>query len=60
MEDTMANFEVIRHLAETAQTKIVLLVMDGLGGLPLTPMTNGTLRRQMIQVLTMTKSKKYD
>jgi 2,3-bisphosphoglycerate-independent phosphoglycerate mutase len=33
----MAKFEVIRHLAETAPTKIVLLVMDGLGGLPLTP-----------------------
>jgi 2,3-bisphosphoglycerate-independent phosphoglycerate mutase len=33
----MAKFEMIRHLAETAPTKIVLLVMDGLGGLPLTP-----------------------
>jgi 2,3-bisphosphoglycerate-independent phosphoglycerate mutase len=33
--DGMTTLEVIRHLAETAQTKIVLLVMDGLGGLPL-------------------------
>jgi 2,3-bisphosphoglycerate-independent phosphoglycerate mutase len=33
----MADFKVIRHLAETGQSKIVLLVMDGLGGLPLTP-----------------------
>jgi 2,3-bisphosphoglycerate-independent phosphoglycerate mutase len=33
----MANFEVIRHLAETGPTKIVLLVMDGLGGMPLAP-----------------------
>jgi 2,3-bisphosphoglycerate-independent phosphoglycerate mutase len=34
--DTMTSLDVIKHLAETAQTKIVLLVMDGLGGLPLT------------------------
>jgi 2,3-bisphosphoglycerate-independent phosphoglycerate mutase len=31
------NFELTRQLAETAGTKIVLLVMDGLGGLPLEP-----------------------
>lgn len=33
----MANFEVMRELARPNGTKIVLLVMDGLGGLPLTP-----------------------
>jgi 2,3-bisphosphoglycerate-independent phosphoglycerate mutase len=30
----MADFELMRSLAQSAQTKIVLLVMDGLGGLP--------------------------
>ncbi len=33
----MANFELIRHLAEDKGGKILLLVMDGLGGLPMTP-----------------------
>jgi 2,3-bisphosphoglycerate-independent phosphoglycerate mutase len=31
----MANFELIQSLAQSARTKIVLLVMDGLGGLPM-------------------------
>jgi 2,3-bisphosphoglycerate-independent phosphoglycerate mutase len=30
----MADFDLLRTLAQPAQTKIVLLVMDGLGGLP--------------------------
>jgi 2,3-bisphosphoglycerate-independent phosphoglycerate mutase len=30
----MADFDLIRSLAQNAQTKIVLLVMDGVGGLP--------------------------
>ncbi len=30
----MADFELIKALVQPAQTKIVLLVMDGLGGLP--------------------------
>jgi len=33
----MADFDLMRELRREAQTKIVLLVMDGLGGLPLTP-----------------------
>jgi 2,3-bisphosphoglycerate-independent phosphoglycerate mutase len=33
----MADFDFIRQLAQTAATKVVLLVMDGLGGMPLTP-----------------------
>jgi hypothetical protein len=33
-EASMADFDLIRSLAQSAQTKIVLLVMDGLGGLP--------------------------
>lgn len=33
----MANFDVIRELAQEDGGKIVLLVMDGLGGLPLQP-----------------------
>ncbi len=33
----MANFELIRRLALDAGGKIVLLVMDGLGGLPIQP-----------------------
>jgi len=33
----MSNFELIKELALEEKTKIVLLVMDGLGGLPLTP-----------------------
>jgi 2,3-bisphosphoglycerate-independent phosphoglycerate mutase len=31
------DFTIIRDLAESAETKIVLLVMDGLGGLPMEP-----------------------
>jgi len=30
----MANFDLLKELIQPAQTKIVLLVMDGLGGLP--------------------------
>jgi 2,3-bisphosphoglycerate-independent phosphoglycerate mutase len=30
----MADFELMRSLAQSAQTKIVLLVMDGVGGMP--------------------------
>lgn len=30
----MANFELLKDLIQPAQTKIVLLVLDGLGGLP--------------------------
>ena len=30
----MANFELLKDLIQPAKTKIVLLVMDGLGGLP--------------------------
>ncbi len=33
----MADFEVLRALARPNGTKVVLLVMDGVGGLPLTP-----------------------
>ncbi len=33
----MADFDLMRSLAQSAQTKIVLLVMDGLGGLPVEP-----------------------
>ena len=33
----MSNFDLIRELAEEGKTKIVLLVMDGVGGLPMTP-----------------------
>jgi 2,3-bisphosphoglycerate-independent phosphoglycerate mutase len=33
----MANFDVMRELAQENGNKIVLLVMDGLGGLPLKP-----------------------
>lgn len=33
----MANFDVLRALAHPNDTKLVLLVMDGVGGLPLTP-----------------------
>jgi len=33
----MADFTLMRDLATEAKTKIVLLVMDGLGGLPRTP-----------------------
>ncbi len=33
----MADFEVLRTLARSNGTKVVLLVMDGLGGLPLSP-----------------------
>ncbi len=36
-EVSMADFDLMRSLAQTAQTKIVLLVMDGLGGLPVEP-----------------------
>jgi 2,3-bisphosphoglycerate-independent phosphoglycerate mutase len=31
------DFTIIRDLAESAETKIILLVMDGLGGLPMEP-----------------------
>ena len=33
----MANFELMRRLTEDKGGKILLLVMDGLGGLPMTP-----------------------
>ncbi|MBI3760720.1 MAG: 2,3-bisphosphoglycerate-independent phosphoglycerate mutase [Chloroflexi bacterium] len=33
----MADFKLMRELATQGKTKIVLLVMDGLGGLPMTP-----------------------
>ncbi len=33
----MANFELISRLAQDTGGKIILLVMDGLGGLPITP-----------------------
>jgi 2,3-bisphosphoglycerate-independent phosphoglycerate mutase len=33
----MANFELTRRLIEPTGGKIILLVMDGLGGLPMTP-----------------------
>jgi 2,3-bisphosphoglycerate-independent phosphoglycerate mutase len=33
----MANFDLTRELAQASGGKIILLVMDGLGGLPLTP-----------------------
>jgi 2,3-bisphosphoglycerate-independent phosphoglycerate mutase len=33
----MADFQLMRELRREAQTKIVLLVMDGLGGLPIQP-----------------------
>ncbi len=33
----MANFDLMRRLAENEGGKILLLVMDGLGGLPMTP-----------------------
>jgi 2,3-bisphosphoglycerate-independent phosphoglycerate mutase len=33
----MADFDLMRSLSQTAQTKIVLLVMDGLGGMPVEP-----------------------
>jgi 2,3-bisphosphoglycerate-independent phosphoglycerate mutase len=33
----MADFDLMRSLSQTAQTKIVLLVMDGLGGIPVEP-----------------------
>lgn len=33
----MSNFDLIKELALEEKTKIVLLVMDGLGGLPMTP-----------------------
>ncbi|MBI3360989.1 MAG: phosphoglycerate mutase, partial [Chloroflexi bacterium] len=33
----MADFKLMRELATEGKTKIVLLVMDGLGGLPMTP-----------------------
>lgn len=33
----MANFDLTRRLTEPSGGKIILLVMDGLGGLPLTP-----------------------
>jgi len=33
----MADLNLMRELATTAETKIVLLVMDGLGGLPREP-----------------------
>src|SRR5512139_3163428 len=34
---SMADFTLIRELTTTADTKIVLLVMDGLGGVPKEP-----------------------
>jgi 2,3-bisphosphoglycerate-independent phosphoglycerate mutase len=33
----MADFQLIQSLAQGGKTKIVLLVMDGVGGLPMTP-----------------------
>jgi 2,3-bisphosphoglycerate-independent phosphoglycerate mutase len=33
----MADFELMRMLAQSAPTKIVLLVMDGIGGMPIKP-----------------------
>ncbi len=33
----MSNFDLMRELAEEGKTRIVLLVMDGLGGLPMVP-----------------------
>ena len=33
----MSDFELIQELALEEKTKIVMVVMDGLGGLPLTP-----------------------
>jgi 2,3-bisphosphoglycerate-independent phosphoglycerate mutase len=33
----MADFNLMRSLAQSAQTKIVLLVMDGVGGMPIEP-----------------------
>jgi 2,3-bisphosphoglycerate-independent phosphoglycerate mutase len=33
----MADFDLMRSLSQSAQTKIVLLVMDGLGGMPVEP-----------------------
>jgi 2,3-bisphosphoglycerate-independent phosphoglycerate mutase len=33
----MADFDLIHTLAQSAKTKIVLLVMDGLGGMPVEP-----------------------
>jgi 2,3-bisphosphoglycerate-independent phosphoglycerate mutase len=33
----MADFDLMRSLAQSAKTKIVLLVMDGLGGMPVEP-----------------------
>jgi 2,3-bisphosphoglycerate-independent phosphoglycerate mutase len=37
MEASMADFQLMRNLAQSAKTKIVLLVMDGVGGMPVTP-----------------------
>jgi len=37
MEALMADFELMRTLAQSAKTKIVLLVMDGVGGMPVAP-----------------------
>jgi 2,3-bisphosphoglycerate-independent phosphoglycerate mutase len=34
---TMNELELMQELAQPAQTKILMLIMDGLGGLPLTP-----------------------
>ena len=39
----MANFELMRELAKKEGGKIVLLVMDGLGGLPMGDYTQTTL-----------------
>ena len=36
----MANFDLMRRLTENKGGKILLLVMDGLGGLPLTPVSS--------------------
>ena len=33
----MADFGIMRSLAQSGQNKIVLLVMDGLGGMPVEP-----------------------
>lgn len=47
----MANFELMRQLARPAGGKIVLLVLDGLGGLPMGERTNTALEHARTPVM---------
>ena len=51
LENMMANFDLMRQLARPAGGKIILLVLDGLGGLPMGDYENTTLEHAHTPVM---------